>query len=455
MSASQRGSSSHNLLLFVAFFGIFVYGLLTALPGTVLPELERHGFLPNDGKAGTFLLINAIGAVLSYAVSGPITDRIGKKFTLWAGSLLVAASMAGFALVVTYVAASAALLLVFICSLVLGLGANAIVSAGHALVGDIAESQRNAALNLLDICFGLGLVVLPLIAQGLPRNSGLGSIFWLLGVAALLLLILVVTPRFPKPVHPESFPMREAQELFSSLSFWLLAIALFMYVGAEVSVGKWVVTFLERDPRLLAASGVNAQALQHMAQVAPNSLTDFFKNDPAGQNLSSFALRTLALFGLALMIGRLISSFLLGVMKMNVLRLLTIGSLVTTAGLALVVTTGSPGTVRWAVLIGGIGMGPIFPTSVGLASVIVPRIAGSAMSWVMGIGFAGLLVIPPAVGYISEWSGGKVGDVRTGLLAVLTASAIMLVLHIVLSIRDRWLAVRSAAAQLEPSTVGE
>ena len=81
-------------------------------------------------------------------------------------------------------------------------------------------------------------------------------------------------------------------------------------------------------------------------------------------------------------------------------------------------------------------MGPIFPTSVGLASVMMPRIAGTAMSLVMGIGFAGLLVIPPAVGYVSSAVGGAAGDVRTGLIAVITASIIMLLLHVLLTLRE-------------------
>ena len=65
--------------MIIAFLGIFVYGLLAALPGSVLPTLERNQFLPGDSAVGTFLLINAVGAVLAYAVSGPIIDRIGTK----------------------------------------------------------------------------------------------------------------------------------------------------------------------------------------------------------------------------------------------------------------------------------------------------------------------------------------------------------------------------------------
>jgi hypothetical protein len=68
---------------------------------------------------------------------------------------------------------------------------------------------------------------------------------------------------------------------------------------------------------------------------------------------------------------------------------------------------------------------------------MMPRIAGTAMSLVMGVGFAGLLAIPPAVGYISSWVGGAAGNVRTGLVAVITASILMLLFHLVLTLRER------------------
>jgi len=68
---------------------------------------------------------------------------------------------------------------------------------------------------------------------------------------------------------------------------------------------------------------------------------------------------------------------------------------------------------------------------------------------VMGIGFAGLLVIPPAVGYLSSAVGGAEGDVRTGLIAVMAASVAMLLLHILLTIRERGRATVTENA-LEP-----
>ena len=425
------------LLMIIAFAGIFLYGLLAALPGSVLPTLERNQYLPNDSTVGTFLLINAIGAVLAYAISGPIIDRIGKKFALFFGAALVTVSMVGFALTVTRIQATSALLLIFGCSLVLGLGANAIVAAGHALVADVASAWRNSALNLLDICFGLGLASLPLVVQRLQQRGGLGLIFWVLGIAAILLLVVVILSRFPSPLHAESFTVSEAGSLFRNPSFLLLAVALFMYVGAEVSVGKWVVTFMERDARILASQGLNATHLESLGRMSPESLSTFFEHDPIGYAVASYALRTLTLFAMALLVGRLVSSFVLGVLRVNSILLMTAGSLLTTISLVVAFTASSSGTVRLGLMAAGFGMGPIFPTSVGLASLMMPKMAGTAMSTVMGVGFAGLLVIPPAVGYLSNAVGGPAGDVRTGLMVVVGASVVMLVLHILLSLRER------------------
>ncbi len=436
MTEQQTRPSSNRtiVLMIIAFLGIFVYGLLAALPGSVLPTLERNQFLPSDSAVATFLLINAVGAVLAYAVSGPIIDRIGTKVALLVGSVCVIGSMIGFALIVTRVQATSALILIFGCSLVLGFGANAIGAAGHALVAEVADTRRNSVLNLLDICFGLGLASLPLVVQALQKQGGLELIFWALGALTVVLLLIIVTSRFPAPTQAHSSGAGEAVSLFANPSFLLLALALFMYVGAEVSVGKWVVTFMQRDASILASQGVTAA---HLEAMSPDVLNRFFEADPIGVGIAGYALRTLSLFAIALLVGRLVSSVLLGVFRVNSVILMTAGSLLTTVSLVIAFTASASGTVRLGLVAAGFGMGPIFPTSVGLASVMNPRIAGTAMSWVMGVGFAGLLVIPPAVGYVSSAVGGSVGNVRTGLTAVIIASVLMLLLHALLLLRER------------------
>jgi fucose permease len=430
--------------MLAAFFGIFIYGLLAALPGSVLPALERNQYLPNDSTVGTFLLINAAGAVLAYLLSGPVIDRAGKKPALALGAFLVIVSMVAFALVLSVVSPAASLALIFGCSLVLGFGANAVVAAGHALVADIAASWRNAALNLLDICFGLGLATLPLFVQTIQGKGGLPAVFWVLGLGTVGLFLLVLTLRFPGATHQDAAALGEAKTLFRNPSFWLLAIALFMYVGAEVSVGKWVVTFMERDPQIIAQQGLDATALTAISRTSTQALDHFFETDTTGVRVATYALRSLSFFAFALLFGRLVSSLLLSVFRANSLILLTVGSGLNAAALIISFTAGNPSLVRMGLIIAGFGMGPIFPTSVGLASVMMPRLAGTAMSLVMGVGFAGLLVIPPAVGYISSAVGGTTGNVRAGLSAVIAASVTMLLLHIALTFREHRLASRAS-----------
>jgi MFS family permease len=131
-----------------------------------------------------------------------------------------------------------------------------------------------------------------------------------------------------------------------------------------------------------------------------------------------------------------VSSLLLAVFRVNSFLLITTGSLLTTVSLIIALTASTAGTVRLGLIAAGFGMGPIFPTSVGLASVMMPRIAGTAMSLVMGIGFAGLLIIPPGVGYVSNAVGGDAGNLRAGLVAIMAASVVMLALHVLLTLRE-------------------
>jgi len=166
-------------------------------------------------------------------------------------------------------------------------------------------------------------------------------------------------------------------------------------------------------------------------------LSRFFETEAVGISIASYALTTLTLFAMALLVGRLVSSFVLGVLHVNSYLLITLGSLLTTISLIVAFTASSSGAVRLGLIAAGFGMGPAFPTSVGLASVMMPRIAGTAMSLVMGVGFAGLLVIPPAVGYISSAVGGTAGDVRSGLMVVIAACVLMLILHALLLLRER------------------
>lgn len=84
-------------------------------------------------------------------------------------------------------------------------------------VAEVADTRRNSVLNLLDICFGLGLASLPLVVQALQRKGGLELIFWSLSALTIVLLLLIVTSRFPAPTQSHSAGTGEAVSLFGNL----------------------------------------------------------------------------------------------------------------------------------------------------------------------------------------------------------------------------------------------
>src|SRR5690242_16427642 len=95
MSPSREVSERVNtgLLSWAAYAGMFVFGIVMALLGAILPLLsERLSF--NLAQAGTlFLYMN--GAMLACSLfAGVAIDRFGHKLPLALGSVLTAAALA-------------------------------------------------------------------------------------------------------------------------------------------------------------------------------------------------------------------------------------------------------------------------------------------------------------------------------------------------------------------------
>src|SRR6266511_6395254 len=101
---------------------------------------------------------------------------------------------------------------------------------------------------------------------------------------------------------------------------------------------------MERDARMLSSQGIDAAQLHMLARTSTGALSHFFEHDPAGIGIASYALRTLSLFAFALLGGRLVSSLLLGVLRLNSFVLLTAGSVLTTVALIVSFTTNRKST---------------------------------------------------------------------------------------------------------------
>ena len=66
------------MLILAAILAIFVYGMIAAMLGTILPDLSAR-FQLTPKQNGTIALCQAIGLIIASVGVGPLIDNEGKK----------------------------------------------------------------------------------------------------------------------------------------------------------------------------------------------------------------------------------------------------------------------------------------------------------------------------------------------------------------------------------------
>ena len=191
-----------------AFAGMFVFGIVMAILGAVLPSLfEKIGF--GEGAAGNLFLSMNFAMLVMTVFFGPLADRFGFKTLLLASSLLVAASFLLLAGASTYPA-------LVLAVVVLGFGGGGLNGGTNALTSGINEGERRGpALNVLGIFFGFGALTIPFLKGTLLASFGLRTVLLLATALGLIPLALFAAFRFPRAKQPQGFPIKEAAKVAS------------------------------------------------------------------------------------------------------------------------------------------------------------------------------------------------------------------------------------------------
>src|ERR1700722_8298813 len=193
ISRTKLDKINPQMLRLAAILGTLVYGVVAATWGTLNPTL---GF--NDAQNGTIAFAQAIGLVIASISVGPLIDLKGKKTSMVAGLALICAALgylpsAGH----NYGAVLASLA-------VLGLGGGVLVTAANALASDVNPSRGASMLNQLNLFFGLGGLLTPLITANLLGGNSVGLCFLAAGLGVVSLIVNIVTP-MPQPTGARGF----------------------------------------------------------------------------------------------------------------------------------------------------------------------------------------------------------------------------------------------------------
>jgi fucose permease len=370
------------LLILAAVVAIFVYGMIAAMLGTILPDLSSRFHL-TPRQNGTIALAQALGLMVASLGVGPLLDDFGKKVGLMLGlgliflALLAIPRSTGFRSIV---------LLLFL----LGMGGGIVVTGANALTSDVGEAHRATALNLVNIFFGLGGLATPFISANLFNRNWVRLCYTVAGLT-LVTLAIQAAAHMPPPAGAGRFILADAGPVLGRPILFLLGLLLFLYVGCEVGVWNWLV-------RHLIAQGI-----------------------PETRALNILSLG----FALGLLIGRVgVSPILISVPPVYVTLAASVAMTVTTF---LMLRTNNPGAAAVLVFLAGLSMAPVFPTTLAIVADAFPRMTGTAIGIVITCGWAGLAVSSHIIGAIA---GGDPKRIRTALLVIPASSVLMVVLNL-------------------------
>ncbi len=372
------------MLIFAAILAIFVYGMIAAMLGTILPELSDRFHL-TPAQNGTIAFSQALGLIIASVGVGPLLDSEGDKVGLILGlafivvALLALPRSGGFRSIVA---------LLFL----LGVGGGIVVTGANALVSAVSPDHRATALNLVNLFFGLGGLATPFIAANLFKRNWL-RLCYTVALLTVVALAVQFATHVPAPTQAAGFVLADAGPVLGRPLLFLLGAFLFLYVSCEVGIWNWLA-------RHLIAQGIPEQR----------------------------ALNILSLgFALGLLVGRVgVSPILISVPANTVLLAASIAMAVTTL---LMLRTVKPVAAAALVFIAGVSMAPVFPTTLAITGTAFPRMTGTAIGFVITCGWIGLAVSSRIIGAIA---GGDPLRLKKALLIIPGFAVLMIGLNLVI-----------------------
>ena len=372
------------MLIFSAILATFIYGMIAAMLGTILPELsDRFQLTPRQN--GTIALAQALGLIVASLAVGPLLDDEGKKAGLILGLAFI--SLALFVLPRSPGFRSIVVLLFF-----LGVGGGIVVTGANALISDVGEAHRATTLNMVNLFFGLGGLATPFVSAHLFKRNWVRLCYSVACLTVITLAVQAVT-HMPPPAGAGRFILADAGPVLGRPLLFLLGLFLFLYITCEVGVWNWLT-------RHLIAQGIP----------------------------ESSALNILSLgFALGLLIGRVgVAPILIHVSAIAVLLVASIAMAVTTF---LMLRTNRTVPAFVLVFLAGLAMAPVFPTTLAVVGDAFPRMTGTAIGIVITCGWTGLAVSSRLIGTIA---GGDPRRLRNALLVIPGAAVLMVVLSLVI-----------------------
>ncbi|MFK7746902.1 MAG: sugar MFS transporter [Kordia sp.] len=405
----------------------FLWGFITVLVDSLIPRLKEVFELTNF-QSGLIQLAFFLAYFVFSIPSSQLLAKIGYKKGIILGLLVI-----GFGCFLMYPAAYFRIYGVFLIAVfVIGAGLSTLQVAANPYVANLGpEESASSRLNLSQAFNSLGTTIAPTIgalfilsshvkneeqiaalndvqkeAYFAAEASAVQSPFVIIGAFAMLLGIVFLFVKLPKLIQKVS--SKGYKELLSHKPLMLGALGIFVYVGAEVAIGSYLVDYFMSMELYNVVSGSD-----FMMSIA-NSVGDLFNKSFDDANPKALLGVFVALYWSGAMIGRFVGAYLTKIIAPT--KVLSVFAILAISMIVLSMTT--TGLVSmWSILAVGLFNSIMFPTIFALAidglSDLKPQASG-----ILCTAIVGGAVIPPLYGLFSDMQGFK-----TAFLLVLACYA--------------------------------
>lgn len=353
----------------VALMAVFTLAVCFIILGAISVELmDSLGI--DEGQFGTLVMGLFLTSCIVQLIIGPLVDKLGYKPIAILGFVVTSASLFLLAFAANFGLALAACIL-------LGIGAMSLNTVGNTLIPIVLFEGKDPARasNFGNAFFGLGYVLTPFLFVFFHKNLTLSysASLSIIGVLVLAFLFFALITSYPQVSTGYKFSM--AIKLLGKSAVLIAALALFCYISLEISMGTWIRTLMEQ----LFGGNTNQNAAYH-----------------AGLVLSAF--------GVAMMVGRFLTSTIKNVTAIGH-KIIPIMSIIALGAIVLMIVANSPVLAIIAIILAGLAFAPIFPTIVGVTfAKFDSSLYGSIFGIIFAVGLLGGTLVPKFIGNLSVGS---------------------------------------------------
>jgi FHS family L-fucose permease-like MFS transporter len=383
-------SSSTKAALTVVTSLFFMWGFVTSLNDVLIPHLKSI-FDLNYAKASLIQFAFFLAYFVFSIPAARLIDRIGYKRTMVTGVLVMGAGALLFlpaAVVPSYPLFLAALMVLAGGITVLQVAANPYV----AVLGP--AKTASSRLNLAQAFNSLGTTIAPLLGGYLILNAAAKSMdalhqmapdslqayrvheaasvklpYLIIGIALLVLGFLISTFKLPPMPGAEHHQGQPGESLWKYRHLVLGVIGIFVYVGAEVSIGSFLI--------------------------------NYFSQASIGNISESVASKYLSSYWFCAMVGRFIGSAIL--QKVRTGKLLGFAAIVACA-LVCISMLSSGHLAMWSIILVGLFNSVMFPSIFTLGIAELGPLTGDG-SGLLVMAIVGGALIPLGVGFLADHVG--------------------------------------------------